>query len=51
MSDKPKDTPIQILIDRETKEVFFQKCREQAINPSAYLRKKIYEFISKLIDR
>lgn len=51
MADKLKDTPIQILIDRGTKEEFFRLCREQAINPSAWLRNKIYEFISKPIDR
>lgn len=50
MTNKLKDTPIQIKIDRKTKEEFFRKCEEQAINPSAWLRKKIYEFLDKPID-
>lgn len=50
MTDKPKDTPIQIKIDRETKEEFFDECEKLAINPSAWLRKKIYEFLGKDIE-
>ncbi len=45
-----KDTEIQIKIDQDTKNEFYQKCKEQAINPSAWLRKKIYEFLDKPID-
>jgi len=45
--EKLKDTEIQIKINTEDKEGFYQKCKEQAINPSAWLRKKIYEFIGE----
>jgi hypothetical protein len=50
MGEKPKDTPIQIKIDSATKGEFFRRCKEQAINPSAWLRKKIYEFLDRPID-
>lgn len=45
-----KDTEIQIKISRQDKEEFYSKCKAQAINPSAWIRKKIYEFIGKPID-
>ena len=44
---KIKDSEIQIKINKEIKEEFYKKCKEQAINPSAWLRKKIYEFLEK----
>jgi hypothetical protein len=45
--EKLKDTEIQVKINTEDKEEFYRKCKEQAINPSAWLRKKIYEFIKE----
>ena len=45
--DKLKDSEIQLKINSGDKEEFYRKCKEQAINPSAWLRKKIYEFIDK----
>lgn len=45
--DKPKNSEIQVKINSSDKEEFYQKCKEQAINPSAWLRKKIYEFIKE----
>lgn len=50
MAEKLKDVPIQIKINDEAKKEFFHKCKEQAINPSAWLRIKIYEFLGKPID-
>ena len=40
MENKLKDAYIQVKMDRQTKEEFYKKCEEQAINPSAWLRKK-----------
>lgn len=45
--DKLKDSEIQVKINSGDKEAFYRKCKEQAINPSAWLRKKIYEFIKE----
>lgn len=45
--DKPKNSEIQVKINSSDKEEFYRKCKEQAINPSAWLRKKIYEFIGE----
>lgn len=47
MENKLKDAYIQVKIDGQSKEDFFEKCKQEAINPSAWLRKKIYEFIKK----
>ncbi|MCK9324479.1 MAG: hypothetical protein M0P69_03190 [Bacteroidales bacterium] len=50
MDDNLKDTEIQIKISSRAKEDFYRKCKKQAINPSAWLRKKIYEFLEKPLD-
>jgi len=46
MDEKIKDAEIQIKINREVKAAFYRKCKGLAINPSAWLRKKIYEFLN-----
>ena len=40
-----KDSTIQIKIDSDSKEKFFTWCKNQAINPSEWLRSKIVEAI------
>lgn len=50
MTDKTKDTEIQFKIEQEVKDDFYKKCRDNSINPSAWLRKKIYEFLNKNIE-
>lgn len=45
--DKPKNSEIQLRINIEDKEEFYRQCKEKDINPSNWLREKIYEFINK----
>ena len=42
-----KDKYIMIRVTPELKEEFYKKCKEHAVNPSAWLRLQIEKFVSK----
>jgi len=44
---KPRGACVQFLIDEETKKAFFARCAEEAVSPSAWLRKQIIEFLKR----